>query len=82
MDNVLPLPSDALERALRRSQPLPVSEGALNRVITRLRKGLSLIVTAVGQSNTFGPGGCFGAGCAFEETARFRSARMYKHRVN
>ena len=63
MNNVLPLPSDALERALRRSQPLPVSEGALNRVITRLRKGLSLIVTAVGQSNTFGPGGCFGVGC-------------------
>jgi hypothetical protein len=56
------VPHEVLDRGLDRSR-LPVGNPSLIRLAHRLRAGLAIVVTAVGQSNTVDAGGCFGNGC-------------------
>ena len=65
---IVPLPI-VVDRAtlllsLNNSLPLPLDRAPLLRTFNRLHAGKPLIVTSIGQSNTVGEGGCFGArGC-------------------
>ena len=55
------LPRSALERSVR---DLPLGSAPLGNVLRRLQRGEPLIVTAIGMSNTFEFGGCYGdQGC-------------------
>ena len=59
------LPPDALRRALWKSEPLPLQHSApLRGFLDRLHHRQPIVVTTIGQSNTAGAAGCFGAGCA------------------
>ena len=70
-----PLPSDVMARSLPH---LPNHSLALRHIIGRLRSGMPLTVTAIGMSNTFDFGGCFGEeGCSAWDK---QSALMHRGR--
>jgi len=48
------------QAALQRSTVTPSSE-SISRLVARLRSGLPIVATAIGQSNTADAAGCFGA---------------------
>ena len=56
------IPHEILSPAFE-ATPLPVASWAFRRAVHRLRQGLPLTVTAIGQSNTVWWAGCFGSGC-------------------